>query len=71
MRLSDIMSHMQLTIYPIIGLVIFLIVFGLVAARALSKRRGEEYRRTAQLPLQDELTPAAAGITPRREGGPA
>lgn len=54
MRLSDIMSHMQLTAFPIAGLVIFLITFAVVASRALSKRRRSEYAHTAALPLAEE-----------------
>lgn len=67
MRLSDIMSHMHLTTYPIIGLVIFLIVFAVVAARALSRRRTGEYLHAAGLPLEDDAS--LRHETPRSEGG--
>jgi cbb3-type cytochrome oxidase subunit 3 len=51
------MSHMNLTTYPIIGLVIFLIVFVAVSARALSRRYAAEYSRAATMPLDDENSP--------------
>ncbi len=57
MSLSDIMSNMDLTVYPIIGLVIFLAVFIAVASRALSRRRSVEYARAAALPLEPERGP--------------
>lgn len=55
MRLSDVMSAMNLTTYPIIGLVTFLIVFAAVSARAMSRRRTQEYRHAAHLPLDQEI----------------
>jgi cbb3-type cytochrome oxidase subunit 3 len=67
MRLSDIMSHMHLTTYPIIGLVIFLIVFVAIAARALSRRRAGEYLHAAGLPLEDDALPRGEAL--RSEGG--
>lgn len=54
MRLSDIMSHMSLTTYPIVGLVIFLVVFIAVSARALSRKHAAEYQRASTMPLSDD-----------------
>lgn len=71
MRLSDIMSHMNLTTYPIIGLVIFLIVFAAVSARALSRRRANEYARAAALPLEDDRPSPLAAEHPSNAGGRA
>ena len=56
MRLSDIMSHMDLTVYPIVGLVIFLFVFVSVVARVMSRSRRAEYARGALLPLDDSAS---------------
>lgn len=54
MRLSDIVSHTGLTTYPIVGLVIFLAIFVLVSARALSRKRAAEYRQASMMPLAEE-----------------
>lgn len=54
MRLSDIISHLHLTTYPIAALVIFLGVFAMIASRVLSRRHAPEYRRAALLPLVDD-----------------
>lgn len=53
MRLSDIMSRMDLTIWPVAALVIFLGIFILIAMRTMS-RSVTELRHEASLPLQDE-----------------
>ncbi|USN99956.1 MAG: cbb3-type cytochrome c oxidase subunit 3 [Phycisphaeraceae bacterium] len=50
MRLSDVISHLDLTVYPIVGLVIFLIVFAAVSVRALRTRKAD-CARYASLPL--------------------
>lgn len=60
MRLSDIMSHMSLTAYPIVGMVIFLTVFVSVCIRVLSRSRRAEYDRAALLPLEDSAPAYAA-----------
>jgi cbb3-type cytochrome oxidase subunit 3 len=54
-RLSDIMSGMDLTTFPIIGLVIFLIVFAAVSVRALSRRFTKQFSEAASMPLQSEI----------------
>lgn len=51
MSLSDIMGHMDLSVYPQIGLVIFLAVFGLVVMRVFSVRHAAEWRRHASMPI--------------------
>ena len=53
MRLADIMSHMALSIWAEIALVIFQIVFVLVVARVLFAPKSE-VRRIASLPLDDD-----------------
>jgi cbb3-type cytochrome oxidase subunit 3 len=56
MRLSDIMSRMDLTIWPVAALVIFLGIFILIAMRTM-KRPREELASEASLPLQDDTGP--------------
>lgn len=51
MRLSELMSHMGLTFFPIVALVMFLAVF---AAAVLYVIRGKAtFARSATLPLDD------------------
>lgn len=54
MSLSDIMGHMDLSVYPQIGLVIFLAVFGLVVARLMGRASAAKSREHALIPLADE-----------------
>jgi hypothetical protein len=54
MRLTDIMSGADLAIFPEIGMVIFLFVFGGVTLRVFSRRRPESFRRCALIALDDE-----------------
>jgi cbb3-type cytochrome oxidase subunit 3 len=56
MRLSDIMSRMDLTIGPVAALVIFLGIFVLIAMRTI-KRSSEDIRAEASLPLLDDAEP--------------
>lgn len=53
MSLSDIMGNMDLSVYPQIGLVIFLAVFGGVVARVLSRRHAGEWERHATIPMAE------------------
>ena len=50
MRLTDIMSHMDLSIYPQIGLVLFLVAFAAVVWKVLRSEKQENQRR-ASMPL--------------------
>lgn len=54
MRLTDIMSGSDLTLYPKISLVLFLAVFATVVARTYSRRMKHELERAARMPLEDE-----------------
>lgn len=58
MRLTDIMSGSDLTLYPKVALVLFLIVFFLVLIRTYSRSRRAEMDRARLIPLEDE--PGAA-----------
>lgn len=53
MRLSDIMSRVDLTVWPIAALVIFVGVFIVVARRAFA-RSPSENERAAAMPLGDD-----------------
>ncbi|MFT3686810.1 MAG: cbb3-type cytochrome c oxidase subunit 3 [Phycisphaerales bacterium] len=53
MRLSDIMSHVELTLYPLVALVIFIGVFVLVVGRAMRTNR-TRHEQWARIPLSDE-----------------
>jgi len=57
MRLSDIMSGMDLAVYPEIGLVIFLGVFAAIAARLYGRKRREELEQFASMALEPEAGP--------------
>jgi cbb3-type cytochrome oxidase subunit 3 len=52
MSLTDIMSNMELSIYPQVGLVIFFGVFVAVAARAL-RTPAKAAKARASIPLDD------------------
>lgn len=54
MRLSELMSHMDLATYPQVALVIFLAIFVGVCVRTFSKGRKETYDRLARIPLTDQ-----------------
>ncbi len=64
MRLSDIMSNMDLTVYPQVALVIFLAVFAAVVWRVFHRRTASEFAAHASLPLDEspvvERTQAAS-----------
>jgi hypothetical protein len=63
MRLSDVMSHLNLTVYPIVSMVIFLGVFTGVLVR-ISGRRGRSLRAYAGMALED-------GPSAEKKGEPA
>lgn len=52
MSLTDIMSHLDLTVYPEVGLIIFFGVFVAVAARAMRTEPTTAQARAA-LPLDE------------------
>jgi hypothetical protein len=53
MRLSDIMSQVELTLYPLLALVLFIGVFVLVVGRAMRTHRSH-HDQWARIPLSDE-----------------
>ncbi len=54
MRLTDIMSGLNLSIYPQIALVIFVAVFTGMLIRVFSRSRSSEFERAANLPLHED-----------------
>lgn len=56
MRLSDIMSRLELSFYPQVALVIFLVVFASVMIRTFSRSRAGAFDHAASLPLEDDAT---------------
>jgi hypothetical protein len=53
--LSELMSAMDLSVYPQVAMVIFLAVFASVTWRVFTKRAAEDCREAALLPLEDEV----------------
>lgn len=62
MKLSDIMSHAQLSFYTEVALVLFLGVFIAVTIRTFMPSRNQEMEVASRLPLEDDvvLTPRTA-----------
>ena len=53
MKLSDVMSAMQLSSYAQVGLVLFLVAFCLIAVD-VARRNRRELEHAQNLPLEDE-----------------
>lgn len=53
MRLSDIMAEMDLTIWPEIAIVIFLVAFAAIAVRTFGKKNQRAIEEASKLPLED------------------
>jgi len=53
MRLSELMSNMDLAFYPQVALVIFLLVFAGVIVTVCSKAKTKDFEEAARLPLDD------------------
>lgn len=60
MKLSDIMSHAQLSFYTEVALVLFLGVFIAVTIRTFMPSRNRELEAASRLPLEDDVV-----LTPR------
>jgi cbb3-type cytochrome oxidase subunit 3 len=67
MRLSDVVAALDAPWYPIIGLLMFVMVFVAVVIRVMRTSRGE-MDRCASLPLAAE-TRASRTSVPGSEGG--
>lgn len=64
---SDVMSHSGLSVYAVIALVLFLLVFVAIVIRIFTARRAE-MDRNARLPL-DDGEPAMKPATKYGKGG--
>jgi hypothetical protein len=64
MKLSDIMSSMQLSAYAEVALLLFLGAFGAIAISLLWSRKHEDWARYRHLPLEgiDDTLPS---VTPK------
>jgi cbb3-type cytochrome oxidase subunit 3 len=65
MKLSDVMSAMNLTAYAEVALILFLLAFVMVAISLLRHGERETWERARQLPLalDDERAPARKDAT--------
>lgn len=68
--MSDIMSHMDLAVWPTIGLVLFLIVFTIVVLWSVTAKR-QHSQHMASLPLNDDDATADIDIAHINETGSA
>jgi hypothetical protein len=66
MRMSDLVGSMDLTLFPIIGLVIFACLFGVLVARALmgDPREGQ---RAASMPLDADVGEGSSEQGPSKQ----
>jgi cbb3-type cytochrome oxidase subunit 3 len=55
--LTDIMSSMDLAVWPMAALVIFVGVFAAIMFRSFKRGSADVHRRAAQLPLSDDGLP--------------
>ena len=53
MKLSDVMSSMNLAVYAEIGLVIFMVVFAAIAVHLLRRQNAPAWEALRYLPLAD------------------
>lgn len=53
MRMSDILSAVDLTVYPIVALVIFLTIFAVACVRIVRASKAE-MRHASTIPLEDD-----------------
>lgn len=66
MKLSDVMSGLGLSGYPIVAMALFLAVFAGVVVMVLSRSKRAEFDRAAMLPLEDSVQVPPAS---QRENG--
>ncbi|MCB9848179.1 MAG: cbb3-type cytochrome c oxidase subunit 3 [Phycisphaeraceae bacterium] len=60
MSLTEIMHHADLSLYPKVGLLIFLGVFLLVCYRTIRMNRSMDLEHAAHLALEDDAPPATS-----------
>ena len=69
MRLSDVMSNMNLTSFAEIGLVLFFLVFVGIVIYTFLKRNRKKYEEASMLPLEDDASPLDDKHDTSRTGG--
>jgi cbb3-type cytochrome oxidase subunit 3 len=57
MKLSDVMSAMNLAIYAEVGLVIFMVVFVSISVHVFRRRNAPAWEAMRHLPLADTTAP--------------
>jgi cbb3-type cytochrome oxidase subunit 3 len=62
MRLSEIMSGVDLSFWPQAALVIFLIAFAAVMVRLFGRSTREEMDAAARIPLEDSVVTPRVGV---------
>ena len=67
MKLSDVMSAMQLSAYAEVALVLFLAAFLATAASLLVNRRAEEWERARRIPLDEDAEPSSSSTESRHD----
>lgn len=70
MRLTDIMSGLQLAIFPILALPLFLGVFVAVVVRISRRKRSAEMQHAGTLPLEEGTLVTTNRTTPSQEVTP-
>ncbi len=68
MRLSDIMSAMQLSTYAEIALVLFLAAFAAIVFYVFGPSRRSHFEAVARIPLGDDDATEGASNPPRDSG---
>jgi len=63
MKMSDVVSSLGLSVYPIVALVLFLLVFAGVVYRVSRRGAREELSDAARLPLHDEHTAVSEAMS--------
>jgi len=59
--LRDVISSMDLAVYPMIAMVLFMGVFIAISLRTLRRSKNREHRHAAELPLRDDTPGIPSG----------
>jgi len=71
MRLSDVMSAMQLASYAEVALVLFMLAFLAIGVNVFRRRNADTWEHARHLPLDSEVTSAFPHTSRSATGGPA
>jgi len=61
--IRDTLTHLDLSVYPEIALVIFLGVFVVISVRALRRGKAGEARYASRMPLDDDTPVLTGGLS--------